>query len=290
MVLIVLLLLGLILFFILKPYFIKYDTIICFTGGLGSGKSFNSSNVAVNLLKRMRFKIWIYNHLPWNRKRKKERPQLYSNIPVRIGFFENARVLKDEHLLLQERLPEKSIVYIDEIDQFANQLEFRNPNLARLKDGSGGAFDEFCRFFRHYTKGGYLVINTQCSDNIVLNVRRRFNTFFNLFHFRAWGIPLIWPNIIYSCKIRNMSLSEDVKVIEEGNTEDNMRNLIGFFPLFRRYDTYCYSERYATVPDRQGCLRWHRMKLNEMIVCPATVKHAKTDGVNRPGTYKDARK
>ena len=67
MVLIVLLLLGLILFFILKPYFIKYDTIICFTGGLGSGKSFNSSNVAVNLLKRMRIKIWIYNHLPWHR-------------------------------------------------------------------------------------------------------------------------------------------------------------------------------------------------------------------------------
>lgn len=38
--------------FLIKQYCIKYDTVLAFTGGLGSGKSFLSVEMAIRLLKR----------------------------------------------------------------------------------------------------------------------------------------------------------------------------------------------------------------------------------------------
>lgn len=56
---IVMIILGVIaliwLYKILKPYFIKYDTTVLFTGGLGSGKSLESVKTAVVLIRKQRF-------------------------------------------------------------------------------------------------------------------------------------------------------------------------------------------------------------------------------------------
>ena len=117
-------------------------------------------------------------------------------------------------------------MFIDEVGSFASQFEYNNPN---IKDN----FDEFVRLFRHYTKGGYLVVNDQCSENIVLQIRRRINTVFNLMHFKKWF------GIVYTVKVRNISISEEIKTVEEQDTEDNMTTKIRFMPLFlKRYDTY----------------------------------------------------
>ena len=39
------------------------------------------------------------------------------------------------------------------------------------------------------------------------------------------------------------------ETIEEQNTEDNMKLLIGLLPHFRAYDTHCYYCRYVAVPE-----------------------------------------
>ena len=44
-----------------KCYKIKYDTVIAFTGGLGSGKSFLSVSMAVKLLRKNRRKVKWHN-------------------------------------------------------------------------------------------------------------------------------------------------------------------------------------------------------------------------------------
>lgn len=239
--------------FIVKPYFIHYDTVLCFTGGLGSGKSLISTQMAVKLLKKNRMKVCWHNL--WHRKNKKPKPMLYSSIPLRISRKEWAIQLRSEHLILQERLPEKCVVFLDEIDSFASQFEYKLPNIIQN-------FDEFCRFFRHYTKGGYLVCNTQCTDNLVLQVRRRMNTVFNLMHFKKW----FW--VFYTVKVRNISISEEIKTIETEDVEDNMSTLFGFLPIFcRRYDTYCYSGRYETVPCGQE-YTYKLLKTNKVIKCP----------------------
>lgn len=266
MVYVVIIVIGVLLWLKLKPYFIKYDTLVSFTGGLGSGKTFKSVETALTLYHRQRLKYALRNAF----KKKADRkplPELYTNIPVKISRNKYACRLKPEHLLLQERLNEGSVVLIDEVDGFANQFNYNNPCIVDTKgDGDNGNFDEFCRFFRHYTKGGFLVFNTQCTANENLTIRRRQNQIVTLFHFRTWGLPLL-PKFLYTVKCRTLTVSDDVKTEITEDTQDAFRLHIGLLPLTRHYDTYCYSERYNSVPE--GKTERHRgLKLNRYIRAP----------------------
>lgn len=248
-----------------KTYTRKYDTVIAYTGGLGSGKSMLSTETAIKLLRRNRAKVARYNF--FHPKDKKEKPLLYSNIPIRVSGKEWAQVLTADHLLLRARIVEKSVTYIDEVGSFANQFQFKARNME--------IFDEFVRFYRHYTKGGYLVVNDQCSENIVLQIRRRINTVFNLMHFRAWF------GLFYTVRCRNMSVSEEIKTIEEQNTEDNTKLIFGFLQPKWRYDTWCYSERYATVPE--GKREVHsKLKTNRVLRLPQKATEALTNDEPTP--------
>lgn len=266
MVFVAFVVIGIIAFLIIKPYFERYDTLVSYTGGLGSGKTFKSVSTALTLYKKQRFKVMLYNI--FHPKDKQPLPELYSNIPLRINRKKYAIRLTKEHLLLQERIIPRSVCLLDEVDVFANQFQYNNPAIVNSKGGEeNGNFDEFCRFYRHYTKGGYLIFNTQATANENLTIRRRQNTVITLFHFRTWGIPLILPNLIYTVKARNITLSDDIKSVEENNTEDNMRTIIGFMPLYRHYDTYCYSGRYDTVPEGE-VKRFGKLKTNECLIAP----------------------
>lgn len=252
----------LILIILSRFYTIKEETIIGLTGGLGTGKTLIGVEKAISLLKKARFKWWIDNHIfLW--KKKREKPLLYSNIPIRISKKEWATELTEQHLLLQEKIIEKSIVFMDEIGAYASQWDYNNPNAKET-------FDEFIRLFRHYTKGGYLIATEQCSENIILTVRRRINTVNNLLHFKKF------LGIFYLVKVRKISISEEIKTIEQQNAEDNMRTKFGLLLGKRKmYDTYCYSERYKTVPTGQNNLyndykKFTLMKISKKLVQPKT--------------------
>lgn len=249
----------------LKSYKIKHDTILAFTGGLGSGKSFLSVNYAIRLYKKNVLSVKIKNFFS---KDKKPLPILLSNIPVLIKKDIFSYQLTEKHLLLQEKVPEKSVVFIDEIDSFASQYDFKEKNIVDI-------FDEFIRLFRHYTQGGYLVVNSQCSENIVLVVRRRLNQVVNLMNFQKFLC-------FYRVRVRNISISEEIKTIEQEDTEDNMTYKIGLIPFSRHYDTYCYSKRYDTVPKVQ--FNTHtQLKTNTLMKNSKADYVAKTD--NEPLKY-----
>lgn len=46
-----------------------------------------------------------------------------------------------------------------------------------------------------------------------------------------------------------------------------MRLMIGFMPLIKKYDTYCYSGRYETVPYEQEYV-FKRLKTNKPLIAP----------------------
>lgn len=261
-ILIIIIAVILILIILSRFYTIREETVIGLTGGLGTGKTLIGVTKSVNLLKRARFKWWIDTHIfLW--KKKREKPQLYSNIPIRISKKEWATELTEQHLLLQEKIIEKSIVFMDEIGAYASQWEYNNPNAKET-------FDEFIRLFRHYTKGGYLIATEQCSENIILTVRRRINTINNLMHFKKW------LGIFYTVRVRKISISEEIKTIEENNAEDNMKTMVGLLIGKRKmYDTYCYSGRYKTVPKGQNNLyndykKYTLMRISKELVKPKT--------------------
>lgn len=237
---------------IIKSYNIKTETIIAYTGGLGSGKSYLSTQTAIKLYKKSLSRVRLYNF--FHKSKKRDIPELYSSIPLRINKKKYSLQLTDRHLLLQDRIIPRSVVYIDEIGSFCNQFEYRNKNAL-------DNFEEFIRLFRHYTLGGKLVINDQCSENIVLQIRRRINNIYNLYQFKK-----IW--FLYLVKVRMLNISEDIKTIESTSPDkkNEYRILWGFLKK-GRYDTYCYSNRYNAV-DTLNNIPYTALKKNLLLEIP----------------------
>lgn len=242
------------------------DTVIAFSGGLGSGKTFLSVRTALRALRWSRF-LWRLDKLLHPVSRKHDpKPELYSSIPIRTvtGILRKKETfshkLTPEILLLQERIPPRSVVMIDEIGSFMSQFEYRAVNADRL--------DEFVRLFRHYTLGGKFICNDQCSENIVLQVRRRLNTVYNLMRFRKLPLLPVWH-----CRVRNIIISEEIKTVQtEKHAEDEFQILLGLMPPKNRknYDTYCYSRRYLRLwKTRTG--RYTELKKDDLLKNP-TVK------------------
>ena len=285
----------LLLFLLLHPYIRKYDTVIAYTGGLGTGKSFLSTETAEVLIRKARSATRFYNLLPWH-KEKQPLPELYSSIPVKYkcGFFKTryALRLEPEHLTLQSNIIPGSVVFLDEIDVFCNQYGFTNSNIIdtstkkdvqrkreNLKNGEEipdtGLVDEEIRLFRHlYTnmKTGVepkLVVNSQATSNIITVIRRRMNTVFVLSTFRKWGLPFL-PKLFYTVKCRNITITDEITNTSDETTEDNMRLIIGLLPLFyRRYNSHCYHGRAETIPF-QTEKQWQRLTTERLLKCPVT--------------------
>jgi hypothetical protein len=234
------------LIFSFKQKRIPNNTIVAFTGGLGSGKTLLAVRHAIQAYRRTirsyYFERWIpiLNLFP---KKFKEKPQFYSNIPVRVGFGlwgkRMARVLTYEHLTLQTRIEEYSIILIDELGQFANQYEYDNPFVQQY-------IQEFVRFFRHYTDGR-MFITDQSSSNIVVSIRRRINQIYNLSNFQR-------ILFFYKVNVSEIHITEDLLNIQDSLTPDQeqpyffgimlpklLNRLLRVRP---RYDSRCYSINY----------------------------------------------
>lgn len=289
MIWIILIVAIVILFIIIKPYCIKYDTVIAFTGGLGTGKSFISVSTAIRELKKARWKTKLYNI--FHRKHKLEKPMLYSSIPIKISRKEYSLKLTPEMLTLQESIVKGSVVFIDEVDVFANQFAYANQNIIEcaskkeLKDKregnndyDSGLFDEEIRLFRHLysspARECKLIVNTQATSNITTIIRRRMNTVFVLSRFRVWKVPFLsWLPLVgyffkfYTVQVRNITITDEITNTNNGNTEDNMRVAFGFMPPFRQYDTHCYKHRSDTIPQAKP-EKWQRLSTERLLKAP----------------------
>lgn len=268
---------GFLIFWVNKTFYrFSVGTLNGFTGGNGTGKTFCGTWLAVKEYRRTWRGVLMANMLRMagnvfrSRKKKKallDMPVLASNIPMRIPFHGMSYQLREEHLLLQERLPEGSVIVIDEHGQWCSQFGYQNPNAV-----NNGAYDEFLRLCRHY--GNFKVfIMEQCSGNIIFSCRRRLQTLNNMMS--IWFMPIL-P--IFIARVRTLSVSEEIKTIETDMDGSSSRLVIGLVPFRPLYDTRCFSERYATVPAFRG-RRYRRgsMKTNHVITCPTKQVQAQTD-------------
>ena len=286
--LLLLFVLALFLYFIFviysKFYFISVDNTLMFSGAPGTSKTLNMVKMGKKLHRIVKGSTKRKNW--WNRRFKKEEleiPELYSNFPVRVGKYKKheyldlindlenqgymviakgvteklkvdyirnnykeneyieldrtkfCKPLKIEHLLNQERLSYKAVVLLTEIGKIASQYDWQNLNVQ-------DHMNDFVSMYRQYTMGGYFLCDDQSSDNVVVAIRRRLGTVINCLHFKKF-----WK--FYWVKMRNITVSEDIKTVETESAEDNMRWHMSMFPLFHKaYDTYFASERYKTVP------------------------------------------
>lgn len=258
---------------ILNPYFIKVDTVSLYTGSLGTGKTITMVKQATKKYQYNLFMAELYNI--FHKKNPRELPLLFSNFGITTkGLFKVKDIsyqVTEDILLLRQRIPRGSVVVISEFGSLASQFDWSNENAL-------DNLDEFMRFYRQYTKGGYFFIDDQASDNIVLQCRRRAGKVYNMLEFKKhFIIPFVF--YWYSAKIRHISISEDIKVIETGHSEneENTSNIFGLINPFRTlYDTYAFSERYNTVPYIP--YKKHKSFKNNNII---TLPKAQKDGRGR---------
>lgn len=263
------------LYKIFKPYFIRYDTTLCTIGGLGSGKTLTTVKTAIVLIRKQRFlKYKMYNfwkvkipnffikrinkrHAKYNLKKannvktfkpkkiydlkvKRKKPMLYSNIPIHFKkhIFSREREwnkpLKASHMLCLEEIREYSVVVIDELPQFINQFNW-NEELIQKN------VNEWITYFRHYV-AGYLLVNAQAIDDVVVQIRRKLNQAIWCFDFKKHLFGLF-----YTIRMCDIILSDQVSTITNTYIEENTRQHFALFPARKTYDTRCYSERYKNI-------------------------------------------
>ena len=241
-----------------SPYFVRITHIFYVSGSPGTGKDVLCSKYA---LARYKLAIRTYRFEAFANKLKnlfrskakrvkfdKEKPILMTSIPLLIGWRKvkvKGKLFKKripiiskeidlEVLLLRKRLPEYSVVYISDINRFINQWSYKNINIQEN-------VSEFISEFRHYTKGGYFICNSQASSQVAKEVRNTFGKVRNLLSFKRFLF------FFYKIEGRTITLSEDVLSVEQGDADKkniNSTNIYGFLnPFVYRYDTYAYYGR-----------------------------------------------
>jgi hypothetical protein len=256
-----------------KQKHIPNNTVLAFTGALGSGKSFLAVRTGIKYFKRTLRTRALFRLIPlpvlgFGKKYLPEEPQFYSSIPVYIGrlwiFFGKKRwatQLEEDHLLLNSRIVEYSVVFIDEIGAFASQHDWDSP-FVMIK------LQEFMRFFRHYVDG-LLILTDQSSSNIVVDIRRRINQIYHLSDFRKYFF------MFYKINVSEIHITEDLINMRDAD-EQEQPYFFGFVPMkwmyllpffTKHYDSRCYSINYlADYADYENI--WSKLKTNYFIEMP----------------------
>lgn len=225
------------------------DTLICFTGTMGSGKTYLAVDTALSdyaaLMKNYRraknpFYGFVYRKLVPGSDLQ---PHVFSNIPILLKRHPFNRkkdvyseVLTGEHLTMKKHLPPKSIVVIDEVSIFMNQYEFNNPLIMEN-------VSMFMRFSRQWEISR--IILTDQSLSIVKPVRERIAVAYMLTDFHRYMILPFY-------KVTVVPLLMVADQASTGNDVSFDRFFFGRLPykwwqrLTRsaRYDTKCYSPIY----------------------------------------------
>lgn len=305
------------LYKVFKPYVMKHDTTILFTGTVGSGKTLNSVKQAIILYRKNLFlhytmhnfwKVKVFNlfrKLANARKRhhnkriralidkhpekvntylkklknekplerKRHKPRLYTNIPVRYKEHFLSRQKKYSYAFTTEmftclqQMYEYSVVLIDEMPLLISQFDW-NEELV-IKN-----INEFITLFRHYV-GGYLITNAQADSKIVKTVRDILCEEIYLRKFRTWF------KLIYTVEAMDVILNENMeKQYTSAQVEEESKILWGLLPGKNTYASRCYKNRAdnmlldydgnlkAAYPDQKQYTkdgRWITLYTNQII-------------------------
>lgn len=217
---------------------IRCGNMICITGGIKTGKSTLSVRQALQLVKSQRIKVWLHNNIlryllypfyaPFNKgkiKPKKERPELYSNIPLKVDY----KPITKEFLERKERPVYGSVAYICEASLVADSMTYKDPILNE-------ELLLFNKLWGHSSKGGYLIYDTQSIQDNHYAVKRCLNSYIYIHHtVKGLFFVYMW--------LREERYSEDSSTVNAytEDVEEKLKLHIVPKSVWRKFDCYCYS-------------------------------------------------
>ena len=192
--------------------------------------------LAYRTLKKARLKVRIHNalvkllHL---RKPLKDRPLLYSNIPLLIPYVP----LTEELLKRQARFVYGSVIYVCESSLVADSMAYKD-------DFVNEQLLLFNKLIAHETKGGYLFYDTQSIGDNHFAIRRCLSTYFYIHH------SIKWVPFFVIAYVREMKFSDDNSAVNtfETDIEDTLQRVIIPKKVWKMYDCYCYSSLTDDLP------------------------------------------
>lgn len=216
-------------FWIFRKFFKtpRFSALTMITGGVKSGKSALTVSFAVREYKRAKRRYYFrYAVSKVLRRKKPEKPLLYSNIPLRKLDFVP---LTDKILLRHERMAFGSIVILDEASLVADSQLVKNKkvNIQLML---------FFKLFGHETHGGKCFVNSHCLSDLHYAIKRTTSTYYYVHHLSKFPF-------FSSFKLREERYSDDGSVVNT-YSEDVDKSLLRVFMLnrtYKRYDAYCYS-------------------------------------------------
>lgn len=161
------------------------------------------------------------------------------------------KVLKREHLLLQELFPddELPLVLWDEAGLSCNQYSYDDPNVVSENiNDSWQCVEVFIRLFRHFygDRGDNvrLYVTDQATGDICIALRRRFGFIDNLSGFGRWLLVLPF----YKVNVTRLFMAEDS--VQNNNSlqigkEIKEKYYFGWLPYrwmsVKHYDSHCFK-------------------------------------------------
>lgn len=266
-ILLVIIVVLFILLKVIKNYAkISYNQVLGIFGGVKSGKTLLAVKTALKQFKisqkywqRKKRKVVYYNVLITllNKFKKKKlelkelplTPQFYSNIPIRVNkkYGMSLKVSK-ELLLLKEKIPNGSIMLLDEFGTIASQYGYTEEQIRT-------DISEFVRFYGHYTKQkGLLIVIDQSTDRILKEVRVSLGAIYETSEFSKFGFIGKQKIIKYQNTIQT----------EYAVQKEQIKNKY-YLLLKKNYDPYCYSERINSLNYTKAVDSNDNLKENELL-------------------------
>lgn len=207
------------------------STVECYVGGLGTGKTFLAVKRGLAIYRRtlLRYKIYKF----FNKKTKLEVPQLISNIPIKLDKNNWSTKLKAGHILGTVKIPENSVLILDEIGNIFSQTSYNTFFHTEF-------LTPFIRLFRHWTDGK-LIVTDQSSGSINIEIRRRLNVIYNL---SKLSTKLFGK--VYKINFFETVVSDDLQSVVSSN-DLNKNYFAGFFGFRRYYESRTFKKTYKAV-------------------------------------------
>lgn len=209
---------------------LKLPNVYLVTGGVKTGKSAISVGLAVKTYKKMLRQYYLY--LPFRvlfHREIPKKPMLYSNIPLALVKY---NLLTKDILLRKVRIPNKSVVLIDEVSLLADSMLFNDKDI-------NNQLTLFVKLFGHYSHGGYLIVNTQSLKDCHFAFKRCMAMYLYVHSMKKGFFFLHY-------KVREMLYNPDsdnttiVNAINE-DIEKSTLSMLFLRKYLKMYDCYCYS-------------------------------------------------
>ena len=223
------------------------------TGAVKSGKTLLSVHLAIKTYKRnlRSYYLRLFFMKLLHREDDCKKPMLYSNIKLaRVNF----NLLTFDIILNKVRIPNKSVVLIDEASLLADSMLYNDKDI-------NNTLTRFVKLFAHATHGGSLIIDTQNISDLHFSFKRCMNEY--LYINKRLKLPffsILWVReMFYSSENQTMNTTgEDLDL--------TLRKVLILNTTYKKYDCYCYSS-FTDYLDYQVVYDYEKLGIHDDLKC-----------------------